>query len=97
MTTAIKSQKQLARLDQALNSGTLADVAGIVSDLSPGDVAHLISSSPPRYRHVLWHLLESEQEAEVLNQLPEDLRNAFWLIWPPKRLLTLLDNSMTTM
>jgi len=86
MTTAIKSQKQLARLDQALNSGTLADVAGIVSDLSPGDVAHLISSSPPRYRHVLWHLLESEQEAEVLNQLPEDLRNAFLADMAPEAL-----------
>ena len=44
MNTAVKSQKQLARLDSALASGTLADVASIVSDLSPGDVAHLISS-----------------------------------------------------
>ena len=77
MNTAVKSQKQLARLYSALASGTLADVASIVSDLSPGDVAHLISSSPPRYRHVLWSLLEAEQEAAVLNELPEDLRNSF--------------------
>ena len=86
MTTAIKSQKQLARLDQALSTGTLADVTGIVSDLSPGDVAHLISSSPPRYRHVLWRLLEPEQEAAVLNELPEDLRTAFLADMGPKAL-----------
>ena len=86
MNTAVKSQKQLARLDSALASGTLADVASIVSDLSPGDVAHLISSSPPRYRHVLWSLLEAEQEAAVLNELPEDLRNSFLADMAPEDL-----------
>jgi len=86
MNTAIKSQKQFARLDQALSSGTLADVAGIVSDLSPGDIAHLISSSPPRYRHVLWSLVDDEQEAEVLNELPEELRNAFLVEMDPQAL-----------
>ena len=86
MNTAIKSQKQFARLDQALSSGTLADVAGIVSDLSPGDIAHLISSSPPRYRHVLWSLVDAEQEAEVLNELPEELRNAFLVEMDPQAL-----------
>jgi len=35
---------------------------------------------------VLWHLLESEQEAEVLNQLPEDLRNAFLADMAPEAL-----------
>ena len=57
-----------------------------MSDLSPGDVAHLISSSPPRYRHVLWRLLEPEQEAAVLNELPEDLRTAFLADMGPKAL-----------
>lgn len=77
MNTAIKSQKQLARLDQALDSGTLADISGILADLSPGDAAHLISTSPPRSRDLLWNLLEPEQEADVLNELPEELRSSF--------------------
>ena len=90
MNTAVKSQKQLARLDKALNSGTLGDVAGILADLSPGDVAHLLSSSPPRYRHVLWSLLEDEQEADVLNELPEDLRNAFLIEMDPEDLAVIV-------
>jgi len=77
VNTAIKSQKQLARLDQALDSGTLADISGILADLSPGDAAHLISTSPPRSRDLLWNLLEPEQEADVLNELPEELRSSF--------------------
>ncbi len=90
MNTAVKSQKQLARLDKALSSGTLGDVAGILADLSPGDVAHLLSSSPPRYRHVLWSLLEDEQEADVLNELPEDLRNAFLIEMDPEDLAAIV-------
>lgn len=90
MNTAVKSQKQLAQLDQALSSGTLADVAGILADLSPGDVAYLLSSSPPRYRHVLWTLLEPEQEADVLNELPEDLRNAFLVDMEPETLASIV-------
>ena len=90
VNTAIKSQKQLARLDRALTAGTLADVAGVIAELSPGDVAHLLSSSPPRYRHVLWSLLDSDQEADVLNELPDDLRTSFLLDMDPEALASIV-------
>ena len=64
------------RIDDALRSETLGDVAGILAEMSPGDVAYLISSSPPDYRDVLLGLLEPDQEAQVVNELPDDLRNA---------------------
>jgi magnesium transporter len=64
------------RLDIALRSRTLGDVAGILAEMSPGDVAYLISSSPPDYRAVLLGLLDPEQEALVVNELPDDLRSA---------------------
>lgn len=91
MNRAIRSQKQLARLDEALSQGTLADVAGILGDLTPADTAHLISSSPPRYQYVLWGLLDSEQEAEVLNELSEDLRNKFIAEMDPEDLAAIVD------
>jgi magnesium transporter len=80
------TKKQLAQLDRALDAGTLGDVAGIVGDLSPGDVAYLITSYPPRIRQVIWSLLEPEQEADVLNELPEELRNQFLVEMEPKAL-----------
>ena len=64
------------RLDLALRSGALGDVAGILADMSPGDVAYFIASSPPDYRDVLLGFLEPEQEALVVNELPDELRNA---------------------
>ena len=90
VNTAVKSQKQLARLDRALTAGTLADVAGVIAELSPGDVAHLLSSSPPRYRHVLLSLLDEDQEAEVLNELPDDLRTAFLSDMEPEALASIV-------
>ncbi|MDA8772988.1 magnesium transporter [Luminiphilus sp.] len=86
MNSSVTTEKQLAQLDRALDAGTLGDVAGIVGDLSPGDVAYLITSYPPRIRQVIWSLLEPEQEADVLNELPEDLRNQFLVEMEPKAL-----------
>ena len=90
MDTSVKTETQLAQLDRALDAGTLADVAGIVGELSPGDAAHLITSYPPRVRQVLWSLLEAEQEAEVLNELPEELRNQFLVEMEPQALASLV-------
>ena len=67
----------LSRVDEALRSGTNQEVASLLADMEPGDVAHLINSSPPETRDIIWPLLESEQEADVLNELPDDLRNQF--------------------
>jgi magnesium transporter len=67
----------LSRVDEALRSGTSQDVASLLADMEPGDVAHLINASPPETRDIIWPLLESEQEADVLNELPDDLRNQF--------------------
>ena len=90
MDTSVKTETQLAQVDRALDAGTLADVAGIVGDLSPGDAAHLITSYPPRVRQVLWSLLEAEQEAEVLNELPEELRNQFLVEMEPQALASIV-------
>ncbi|MBT6180976.1 MAG: magnesium transporter [Halieaceae bacterium] len=75
----MSAQASLAvtRVTDALRSGTASDVAAVLADVSPGDIAHLISSSPPSTRDELWTLLDHEQEADVLNELPDDIRNTF--------------------
>jgi magnesium transporter len=67
----------VTRVADALRSGALPDVAAYLPDMSPGDIAYLISASPPATRHELWSLLDHEQEADVLNELPDDIRNHF--------------------
>ena len=75
--TLATSQKSLDRLSTALESGTFLDVRRMLNGLSPADVAHLLESSPPKYRHVLWQMVEVDQEGEVLGELSDELQAHF--------------------
>jgi len=57
--------------------------------MEPGDAAHILESSPPRYRHVLWQLLEGSQEAEVLNELGEEIKLDFLQTMAPDQVVQL--------
>ena len=70
-------ERSRERISRALEAGTLGDVRRFLRQQEPGDIAHILASSPPRYRHVLWQLLEGSREAEVLNELGEELRLDF--------------------
>ena len=80
----------VTRVTDALRSGTPSDVASLLADMSPGDIAHLISSSPPTTRDELWVLLDHEQEADVLNELPDDIRNNFLAELQPEAVAELI-------
>jgi magnesium transporter len=71
------SQRTLDRLSAALESGTFVDVRRMLNGLSPPDIAHLIESSPPRFRHILWQMVDAEREGEVLGELGDDLQAQF--------------------
>ena len=71
------SQKTFEKLNRALDSGTFVDVRRMLNGLAPGDIAHLLESSTPKFRHILWSLLDADNEAEVLNELSDELRIQF--------------------
>ncbi|MCP5165252.1 MAG: magnesium transporter [Pseudomonadales bacterium] len=70
-------RKTLERLNRALDSGTFVDVRRMLNGLPPADVAHLLESSTPKFRHILWQLLDDDNEGEVLNELSDELRIQF--------------------
>lgn len=73
----IDTQSHLDKLNSALNSGTFAQVKRMLNSLLPADVAHLIESSPPKTRHILWQLVDSDHEGEVLQELGDDIQTEF--------------------
>ncbi len=75
--TLATSQRTLDRLSAALESGTFLDVRRMLNGLPPADVAHLLESSPPKYRHILWQMVEVEEEGEVLGELSDELQAHF--------------------
>ncbi|ABC31998.1 magnesium transporter [Hahella chejuensis KCTC 2396] len=63
---------------EALESGSLQQVARILNGgLSPSDIAHLLESSPPNERKLLWQLVDDELDGEVLQYLSDEIRSDF--------------------
>lgn len=73
----INSQDKLEELSDALDSGTFTDVRRMLNGMPTAYVAHLLESSPPRFRHILWQLVEAEREGEVLGELSDELQALF--------------------
>lgn len=71
------SSDRLHQLNDALESGMFVQVRTMLNQLPPADVAHMLESTPPKERKVLWRLVDAEREGEVLQFLNEDLLNAF--------------------
>ena len=69
-----RSQQHLKAINRALASGTYTQVRQLINNLPGAEAAHLIESSPPREREILWQLLSKEQETEVLQYLGEEVR-----------------------
>ncbi len=73
-----KSQPQTDRvleLNKAIDSGSLYQVRQMIKTLPAAGVAHLLESSPPKTRRILWQLVGKDMEGEVIQYLNEDLQN----------------------
>lgn len=73
----IQTQGHLDQLNQALDSGALVKVRRLLDSLPAADVAHVLESSPPKARAVLWRLIEIDREREVLPFLSDEIRSQF--------------------
>ncbi len=71
------SSGRLHQLNDALESGMFVRVRAMLNQLPAADVAHMLESTPPKERKVLWRLVDSDREGEVLQFLNEDLLKAF--------------------
>ena len=69
-----RHRRNLKTVNRALASGALSEVRQVLNNLPGAEAAHLLESSPPREREILWQLLSQEQETEVLQYLGEEVR-----------------------
>ncbi len=69
-----KTEDQILALSEAMETGTLQHARGMLNELSPAEIAHLLESLPHTERNIIWELVDPEKEGEVLIQLGEELR-----------------------
>lgn len=62
-------------LRAALGSGTLQQIKDMLRAMHPAETARLLESVPRQERLLIWGLVESEDEGEILLYLNEDVRS----------------------
>ena len=71
-------ESRLQELNNALDSGAFIQARHMLNHtLKPAHIAHLLESSPPREREVLWNLVDLELEGEVLQHLSDEIQAEF--------------------
>ena len=60
-------------LDESLDL-SLNQIRRLLSNMSPPEIAHALESSPPKQRNILFSLLKTEEEGDVLFELGEEIQ-----------------------
>ncbi|CAM3794172.1 magnesium transporter [Parendozoicomonas haliclonae] len=71
------SDDQLEAINRAIEKNMPEYIQHMLTSLSAADIAHLLESSPPRQRSLIWKLVPIEDEGDVLNELGEEVRQFF--------------------
>ena len=69
-----KKPDHLKRVLAALEAGDTAPVRGILAELHPADIAHILEGLPPEPRATVWAQVDNQHVGEVLLELPEAVR-----------------------
>lgn len=77
----------LGQLSLALQAEDKAQIKQLLSDQHPGDIAHLLESLPAQQRNIVWSLVPTELEGEILLSLNDEARAAIIKKMEPEALL----------
>lgn len=73
-----RSEEQTATLldtlTTAFESGTIQNVRRMLNALHPAEIAHLLESLPYAEREIIWELVDSETDGDVLLELNDEVR-----------------------
>tara|TARA_R110001592_G_scaffold59620_2_gene180915 strand:+ start:37154 stop:38518 length:1365 start_codon:yes stop_codon:yes gene_type:complete len=86
-------ESKFKSINDALDSGSIKQLARVVNKgLNPSDIAHLIESSPPKERNLIWRILDAELRGEVLQYLSDDIQSYFLSKLNPQEVLSVTED-----
>ncbi len=68
-------EDKLSRLTDVIESGSLFQLQSMINALHPAEIAHILESSPPSRRSIIWELIDPENEGETLIELGDEVRS----------------------
>ena len=61
------------QLTELVRSGSYGQLQSLLDELKPPDLAHVLESSPPNQRTVLWNLFDEDQQSEIIKYVEEEI------------------------
>jgi magnesium transporter len=87
-----KTARQLRLLSDALDSGRLGPVKRLVNTLSPAEIGNLLESLPPGQRTVVWGLVDTEDDGEVLLHVGDEVREGLLADMDPDEIVAAVED-----
>jgi len=75
----------IEEVNTALSGGMFVHVRNMLDSMAATDIALLLHSSPPKSRHVIWQLIDTSIQGEVLEELSEEVRNPILKSMSPEK------------
>ncbi len=72
-------------LNTAISDGMFVHVRNMLDSMAANDIALLLHSSPPKTRTVIWQLIDSSIQGEILEELSDEVRNPILKNMAPER------------
>ena len=71
---SIKNKDNLKIILDDSSNLSLNQIRDLLSKMSSSEIAHALESSPPKQRNLLFSLLKTEEEGDVLFELGEEIQ-----------------------
>ena len=82
----------LQALQEALETGAMRQLRRMVNALNPAEIADLLESLPPPQREIVWELIATEDEGDVLVELNDEVRATLIGAMKPEELVAAAAN-----
>ena len=70
----VESKNNLETIIDESSNLSLNQIRRLLNKMSPSEIAHALESSPPKQRNLLFSLLKTEEEGDVLSELGEEIQ-----------------------
>ena len=77
----------LERVSQILYQGDLDELSGLLDEMHPAEIAHVLESLPASDRELIWPYVPAEAEGEVLLHLSDEVRASLMNKMAPEELV----------
>ena len=87
-----QSTELISALDETDKSFSINQIKLQLDAMNPSEIAHVIESSPPYQRKLIWSLLDHDEEGEILTELHDEIQQELLLKIDSDDLIEIISN-----